>query len=264
MDISTIEHSAITSENRASLQTHMEKFDSFEAAALDGMSLKGQMGKPFKLMESMDSLPDDASRADFTTKTNKLLGREFASDIAGLEGLDMKLNSTSDVMDESMAAAFKQFVVEGKISKADAQKSIGFYNKAMASTRERIAAATKAAEDQAATQLVADKRACNDALVAHEDFATQEVVDKQNILLHRALKDEVGISSEDAEDMSEFLNSREGSTNPVLRRILMKSLAPLAAESSTDGGDGKPAGGKVMSEAEQAKETAVKKVLGWK
>lgn len=264
MDISTIEHSSITAENRESLQTHMEKFDSFEAAAIDGMGLKKMQGAPFKMPGSMESLPDDVSRAEFTLSARKLLGITHAGSVDDLADLDLMAGSTSDKMDDKLAAAFKEFVVSDKVDKATAQKMIGFHNKAMGTAREAYAAATKVAEDQAATQLVADKRACNDALVAHEDFATQEAVDKQNILLHRALKDNVGISVEDAEDMSEFLNSREGATNPVLRRILLKSLSPLAAESSTEGGDGKPAGGKVVSEAEAAKDAEVKKVLGWK
>ncbi len=40
MDITTIDHPSITAENRESFSTHMEKFESMEDAALDGMALK--------------------------------------------------------------------------------------------------------------------------------------------------------------------------------------------------------------------------------
>jgi len=265
MDIEGIEHELITDENRGAFATHMEKFDSMEAAALDGMGLKQMQGKPFKFPESMDKLPDDTSRAEFISKAHKLLGVTHADSIDDLGDLDLKLGSTSDAMDDKLAAAFKEFVVSDKIDKATAQKMIGFHNKAMGLSREAFTAAKKAAEDQAAAKLISDKRACNDVLVAHADFATQEALDKQNILLHRALKDNAGISVEEADEMSEFLNDREGATNPVLRRLLLKAYAPMAAESSTEGGDGKGITGKpAMSEAEQKKEAEVKKVLRWK
>lgn len=265
MDISNIEHASITDDNRAALSTHMEKFDSFESAALDGMALKKMTGSPFKMPESMDNLPDDASRLDFSSKANRLLGRDFAADVAGLSGLDLKLNSTSDAMDETMANTFKQFVIDEKISNSDAQKIIGFHNKAMGTSREAVAVATKAAQDTADAKFIVDKKACNDALVAHADFAGQENLDKQNILLHRALKDNAGISAEEADGVAMFLSEGEGATNPVLRRLLLKAYAPMAASSETDGGDGKPVGNKpAMSEGEKKKDDELKKVLKWK
>jgi len=265
MEITDIEHPSITDENREAFSTHMEKFDSFEAAAVDGMGLKQMQGKPYKFPESMDKLPDDTSRAEFASGANKLLGREFAADVAGLADIDLKLGSTSDAMDEQLATAFKEFVVSDKIDKATAQKIVGFHNKAMGQAREQFAAAKKTAEDQAAAKFIADKRACNDAMVAHPDFKTQEALDKQTVLLHRALKDHLGITPERAEELSEFLKSREGSTDPIIRAAMIKAYAPMAAESSVEGGDGANTAGKpAMSEAEQEKDAAVKKTLGWK
>ncbi len=260
------EHSSVTDENRAAFNTHMAKFPTQADAVVNHMELAKQIGKPGKLPESMDGFADDTARAEFKTGAHKLLGITHANSIDDLADLDLRLGSTEDTkMDDNLATAFKQFVVDEKLSKGDAQKIVGFHNKAMGLAREAFAAATKAAEDQAAAKFISDKRACNDALVAHADFATQEKLDKENVLLHRALKDNAGISVEEAESMAVLLSEGEGATNPVLRRLLLKAYAPMAAESSTEGGDGKPAGAKPkLSESEQKKDDEVKKVLKWK
>ena len=122
MDISTIEHGSITTENRESFSKHMEKFETMEDAALDGMALKKLTGKPFKMPESLDKLPDDTSRADFASQAHRLLGITHAQNIEDLADLDLKRGSTADAaMDDKLAAAFKQFVVDEKLSKGDAQ-----------------------------------------------------------------------------------------------------------------------------------------------
>ncbi len=260
------EHSSVTTENRDAFNTHMDKFPTINDAVADGYGLAQMKGKPTKLPESMDGFADDTARAEFKTGAHRLLGIIHANSIDDLADLDLRLGSTEDTkMDDNLATAFKQFVVDEKLSKGDAQKIVGFHNKAMGLAREAFAAATKAAEDQAAAKFISDKRACNDALVAHADFATQEKLDKENVLLHRALKDNAGISVEEAESMAVLLSEGEGATNPVLRRLLLKAYAPMAAESGTDGGDGKPTGNKpAMSEAENKKEDDMRKVLKWK
>lgn len=259
MDITGIEHGSITAENRVAFSTHMEKFESMEDAALDGMDLKGQMGKPFKFPEAMDKLPDDASRADFTSQANKLLGNEFSADMAGLADVNLRGGlPEGSPYDENFANAFKQFAIENKIPKASMSKIAEFFN--LASTKATGDLNAKTAADFAAAKKVTD-----DALAAHEDFGGKEKLDAQTVLLHRALVSNLGLSTEDANGMAEFMRDREGATNPVLRRILLKQLAPLAAESDNDGGGGHAKSDKAkLSEDEQKKEDAAKKILGWK
>ena len=163
-------------------------------------------------------------------------------------------------MDEALATNFKQFVVDEKIGKADAQKIIGLHNKVMGTARDQYAAEVKAANDRAAADHIAAVRACNDALVAHEDFGDQEKLDKQTVLLHRALVDNVGISGDRAEEIAAFMKDGMGATDPVIRRAMLKTYAPLAAESSQMGpGQGRPAATVVKSEQDKQ----VAKDIGW-
>lgn len=259
MDISALEHVSITAENRAAFSTHMEKFESMEDAALDGMDLKSQTGKPFKFPEAMDKLPDDASRAEFTSQANKLLGNEFAVDMAGMADVNLKGGlPEGSPYDENFANAFKQFAIDNKISKAKMAKIAEFFN--LASTKAIGDMNAKTAADFAAAKKVTDE-----TLAAHEDFGGKEKLDAQTVLLHRALTSNLKLSTEEANGIAEFMRDREGATNPVLRRILLKQLAPLAAESDNDGGGGLPKGDKTkLSAEEQKKEDEVKKVLHWK
>ena len=232
MDITTIEHPSITVENKEAFSTHMEKFESMEDAALDGMDLKSQTGKPFKFPESMDKLPDDASRSDFTSQARKLLNIEHAADVAGLADVNLKKGLVEgSPYDENFANSFKQFVVDNKIPKSAIEPLAEFFNLASAKATGDYAAKT-------AADFATAKKTTEDALIAHEDFGTKEKLDEQSVLMHRALTNNLGLSTEEANGIAEFLRDREGATNPVLRRLILKQLAPLAAESNNEGGGG--------------------------
>ena len=263
MDISTIEHESITSENRGALATHMEKFDSFEAAALDGMDLKGQMGKPFKVPESMDKLPDDTSRADFTSQANKLLGRTIPKDLDGLKDVNFKEGLEDDAeMDDQFVGLVKQWAVDEGVSTQSLGKMVRLMNGPLSDHLTQSGEAAKlAATEQAKADHVVKLKACNDALTSHADFGNTEKLDQQTILLHRALKDNVSLSVEDANEVAEFLRDREGATNPVVRRLLINQLAPLAAEGSNEQGKGGNKAPAARTAKEQMPKTGA--ALGW-
>ncbi len=233
------EHESVTDDNREAFNSHMAKFPTQAAAVMDGYGLAKQKGVAFKLPESIEKLPDDASRATLLAQTNKLYGREIAADLEGLADLDMKSGSTAEgeMYDETLAKAFKEWVVAEKIEKSVAQKAIKFHNEAMALARTAYAGKTEELTKKDAADRLAEVTACNDALVAK--FGTKEKLDEQTVLMHRALLNNTGCSTEEAADVAEFLKDREGATNATLRRILISNLAPLATESL--GPDGKPA-----------------------
>ncbi len=256
------EHASVTDENREAFNTHMAKFPTQADAVADGFGLAKLKGVAFKFPDSMDKLPDDASRADFTTQANKLLGREFSADIAGLSDMDMKLGSTSDKpIDDIAANALKQMVVDKVIDKKQAQALVEFHNKSVGVATTANTAAVAAAEQKASTEHAAAVTACNAALVAHPDFGTQEKVDEQTVLLHRALLNNVKCAADEAADLANFMKDGEGATNATLRRVLLSQLAPLAAEAGSHAGEGgnEQPGEKPLTE--QLPETG--KALGW-
>ena len=255
------ENATLTDETRPAFNAHMAKFATQEDAIMDGYGLAKMKGQPFKFPESLAKLPTDASRADFTSQARKLLGISHAGSIEDLADMDLGAGAKEDIaMDDTLAANFKQFVVDNKISKADAQKIIGFHNAAMGTAREAHATASKDATDKAAADMLVAKRACNDALASHEDFGSQEELDKQTVFLHRALADNMGIDKDRAEELAVFMRDGVGATDPVVRRAMLKTYAPLAAESTNLGpGKGQPPASAVKSEQDKQ----VAKDVGW-
>lgn len=244
MDIEGLDLEAITEEDREAFATHMEKFDSLEAAAVDGMDLKRQAGKAYRIPDTLDGL-DDGGKADFTTKARRALNLESAADLDGLKDVNLKKGlPEGSPYDEDFAASFKQFAIDNKIPKSALEPLAEFFN---------LASAKAAGDMQAkrAADFAAAKQASDDALIAHKDFGSKEKLAEQNVLLHRALTNNVGFDVEEANEVAEFLRDREGATNPTIRRLLLNQLAPLAAESSNDGGKGTAPGERVESEQDK-------------
>ena len=233
------EADGLTDDNREAFTTHMAKFPTQAAAVMDGYGLAKQKGVAFKLPESIEKLPDDTARATMLAQINKLYGRDIPVDLDGLADLDMKSGSaTPDAkFDEAFAGKFKQWILDEKIEKSVAQKSIAFFNKAVGEAQVAYTAKTEEATKAAATERLAAVTACNDSLVT--TFGSKEKLDEQTVRMHRAILNNTGCSVDEAADVAEFLKNREGATNATLRRILISNLAPLATE--TLGPDGKPA-----------------------
>ncbi len=226
------EHTSVTPENREAFNTHMAKFPTVEDAVADGYGLAKQKGNPFKFPESMDKLPDDESRSDFTSQAHKLLGITHAKSIEDLADMDFKAGSADGVETETnLASAFKQYVVDNDISKGDAQKMIGFYNDAMG--KAVIANTTQVEADK-----LAKAKSVNEALIADPDFGSEEKVKEQSELLRRAVKEKLGLTADEYEEFGQAMADGILTENPVMAKAMLKLLAPLAAEGSTDGGGG--------------------------
>ena len=252
--IEEFEHEGITEDNRGAFNTHMEKFPTQADAVMDGYGLAKMKGKPFRMPESMDKLPDDVTRTDFTSQAQKLLGIEYATDLDSLSEINLKKGlPEGSAVDESFMNAFKQFVVDNKkIPNSVLEPLAEFFNVASVKAQGDMVAKT-------AADFATSKQAVNDALIADKDFGTKEKLDEQTVLLHRALTNNVGLNAEEANGIAEFLRDREGATNPVLRKVLLKTLAPLAASSSNENGTGNPP----VAPKDSYKGTQVEKDLGW-
>ena len=226
--VNEFEHDSITTENREAFNTAMEKFPTVNDAAVGYMELQKSAGKPFKMPESMDNLPDDATRADFTSKAHALLGTAPIKSIDELADMNFKEGLGDDaVINEDFVAMFKKWGHESGITKPALVKMVQFCNGQLADfTGEAHEAATRKAAEEKQTAITD----ANDAMKTH--LGGSEKLEEATVLLHRALLNNVGATAEEAEGLSKFMKEGEGATNPVLRRVLFKVLTPLAAESS--------------------------------
>ncbi len=237
--VNEFEHESITTENRPSFNTAMEKYDTKEAAIVGGFNAMKLTGKPFRLPESMDKLPDDATRSDFTAKTRALLGVVSpAKSVEELADVNFKDGLADDAeLNNDLVAAIKSWAVSDGIDKPSLSKMVKFFNGPMA---VMAAKATEAAKTAALEGKITDAKACDDTLAAHADFGNADKLKEQGILMERALLNNMGLSADEA---AAFAEARKGSicdTNPTMKRVMLKLLAPMAAESSnqTPGGPG--------------------------
>lgn len=235
------EHPSITDENREAFNTTASKFASKDDMAVGYMELEKSAGKPFKLPKSLDKLPDDTVRADFTAQAHKLLGIEHAPNVEALADLNMKAGFVEgQQVDEALAGAYKQWVVKNKVPKAIAQAGILFHNQMMGKAMKEYAQQTETKEREDEAAKIKAAKACNEALVAHPDFGSVEKLQEQSELFRRAMQNNVGLTPEEYEQLGDGVVDAMITTHPVLARVLLKQFAPLAATSSHEGSGGGP------------------------
>ena len=256
MDITEVQHESITADNREALSTHMEKFDSFEAAAVDGMSLKKMQGAPFRMPKSFDGM-DDAGKADFNTQVDTLRGVQRVKSIDDLKALDLKAGSKNDnPADEGLANLLKEYAVQEKMSVGEVQRMIKFSNGTLG---DHVAKLNEASKEQALQADIDARTKVNAALVADPDFGSQDEVDKQSALLRRTLETKLGLSADELKEAGMDLGNSPWVENPKLAKLLLQTFAPMSKESSMDNGDGKPPAEPVVSDQDKQ----VAKDLGW-
>ncbi len=249
------EHESLaTPEAKESFTSAMSKYETQEEALLGGFNAMKSMGKPFKLPESLDKLPDDNIRNDFRSQASKLLGIEDGiSDIKAFDDIDFSDGLPDGVvMDEDFVNSYKQFAIDTKKTRSQVEKEVGFYKQALTKATEKVNQKIEAQKLEAANKT-------NEALIAH--FGSKEEVAKQSELVRRAFQNHAGLTAQEYEEVGEALADSALTKNPVLTRALVKLVAPLAAEGSTDKGTGGNPPPKQVTVKDMNPKTA--KALGW-
>lgn len=232
-----VEHSGITTDNREAFNTAMEKFPTANDAAVGYMELQKTAGAPYKFPDSMDKLPDDASRDAFGSKARELLGIiPGVKSIDDLNDIDLRAGLADDAgIDENLGKMLKELAVENGWPKSMVQKLIDWNNGPLSKYATENIEANNA---KALTDKVEAAKLCDEELARHPDFGSADKVKEQMILMERSLCTNFGLTPDQAE---EFAKNRLGSicdTDPVMKRILLKTLSPLAATSKDQGTGG--------------------------
>jgi len=243
------EHESLsTDEARESFTKAMSKYDSPESAIMGGFEAMKLTGRPYKLPESIDKLPDDNVKKQFQDELHKVLGvidskDAFGDDFNFAEGLEDGRQA-----DENIVETFKDFAVKNNFTRQQAQAGVNFWNGMMRQARE--AEAQKAKDELGKV---------NEALKA--EFGDK--VDENIELMRRTFQNNAGLSAEEFEQIADDL--METGTilrKPVLAKAIVKLLAPMSKEGGTDTGEG---GTKQEGEGETIEEQLPKtaKALGW-
>ena len=233
-------------------QSALVKYNSREEAILGGLNAQKSLGKPFRLPESLDKLPDDKARGEFQDGVLKLMGAvdkpEALKDINWTAGMP-----DGSKADEGLQTAFAAFAVENKIPKGIAQKGVEFWNKMVAQLRTANETTQQTAKTENQTKV-------NEALV--NALGSAEKVAEKTELIKRMFKNNLGLTAEEYDQAAEDLVVSGFTGNLTLCKALMAAADKLAGEGSTDagggGGGGKPQPKKITEELPKTS-----KALGW-
>ncbi len=246
----TFVHDSVTTDNRADFVSANSKYATMEDAAFGGFNAQKRAGKPFWFPESIDKLPDDASRSDFTTKARSLLGINIPKDVEALNDFNFKDGlAEGSKVDDNFVGLIKNWAVEKGVSTSELKKMVSFYNGPLTKHVTEIAAEMETQQFEAAA------KACHEALVADPDFGSDEKVKEQSELFRRAILNKFGLSPDDAEEVADAMVKGGLTTNPKLAKIMLKAFAPMAAEGSTNAGGGTGTAGIKQASPYEAKKT---------
>ena len=228
------ENAAVTTENRESFNTAMSKYATQDEAIIGGYNAQKAMGKPFRVPESMDKLPDDASRNEFSSQARSALGINTPKSVDDLADFNFKDGLAEDAtVNEDLVGKLKAWAVEAGVDTGSLQKMVSFYNGPLG----QFAIESKAERDTAAFE--AKATACNDALVT--DYGSTEKVQEQTELFKRAISAMATKNGLDVDATTEVVQAMvDGgiTTNPKLAKIMLQAFSPMAAEGGTFSGDG--------------------------
>ena len=136
---------------------------------------------------------------------------------------------------EDFANSFKQFVVDNKIVKANAQKLLSFHNESQAAAM--TAFAKKQEDDRVATAEQVNKDLAV-ALGGDDKVKEMSELFKRTFTTNKDFMQKMGIAPEKAEKIADAMVKGGLTRDPDLARIMLKTFAPLSAEGSNLSGEG--------------------------
>ena len=213
------------------------KFNTADDAHLGYIQLQRSAGKPFKLPDSLDKLPDDATRADFTGRIGKLMGAvendESMADVNFADGLP-----DANMVNADLVTAFKAFAIANNLPKSTVAAMVKFNN--------QFAVKDRQTKDQTAVDIATK---VNGELLPM--FGGEDGIKKHNENVKRMFQNHGGLTDEEFQAVVPgLIESGITKSTPLSKGIY--NIAAKFPEGSTEAPGG-PGGNKELTEGEKAK-----------
>lgn len=227
------------------MKTAFAKYNSKDEAFKGAYEAQKQVGRPYKLPESLDKL-DEKTRGEFTAGLNKLTGAvekaEDLKDINFAAGLPEGVKPN-----DAIIGALSNFAVENHIPKSLIAKYAEYSNKMGTEMRVKMAQSQEA-------DFIAKAKACDDALIADPNYGTIGKVQEADELARRMYMKYSGLNAEEYEQAGNDLANSGFTRYPVLRKALHNQARQLVKEGSSEAGaGGAPPPAKELTKYEQNK-----------
>lgn len=208
-----------------SMVTIAKEYDSKDAALIGGLNAKKAVGKPFKLPESLEKLPDDKVRADFTAKVGKLLGKDISGvkdaeelgDVNFADGL-----SDARMLNEDLVKEVKEWAVKTNAPKSQVKEVAQMINKFIMGF-VNTEAKTKAEKSTEVTNAL-------NGLYGGDDGVK---IQQENV--HRMFLNHAGLTVEEYDDVAKTIVNSGMSQNVAISKALFNLSKPFV-EAKTEKG----------------------------
>lgn len=200
----------------------MNKYESREAFDIGAVNAMKSVGSPFRLPKTLDSLPDDAVRADFHTKVGELLGRDITSvtkaeDLADVNFADGLADASK--VNEGLKTAFTEMVVGAGMSKSLAQKLITWNNTMATQSKNKTAEDATTAAGKVLTEV-------------QGLYGGQAGVERHENMLSALIAQHGGLTAAEGETLNGIL-TKSRSEHVVLNKALFNMAKKIMPESTT-------------------------------
>jgi hypothetical protein len=226
----------------------LAKFESKDDIAISYMELQKSASRPYKLPESLDKLPDDKTRGEFTVNTLKLLGAVDKEE--ALDDLDYAVGLPKDrQLDTALVGRLKKYAVEKHWPKSIVQDVVGLHNIINEETRQNLV--NQFNDLQAKAKEARIKR-----------YGSEEKDKEVFELIRRMFQNCGDLTPEEYEDSAVSLMNNGITTDPIIYKALGVFASKLVKEGTTETGEGGKPKEKPKGIAEQL--PGIAKELDWK
>lgn len=227
------------------------KYGSTEEALVGGLNAMKAVGKPYKLPESLDKLPDDNVRTEFTGHINKLYGGIDSADAVGDVNFAEGLPEGSEVVGP-LKDAFTNFAVEKKMTKSLFKDLVKFNNEFIGSDtfQQYMSEKQEKLRQQKAEEV-------NGKLT--EALGSKEALQTGSENVKKMFQNNAGLNAEEFESVADDLIDSGITQNATLAKALI-NIANTFKEGSTAGQEPPPGETKSTIKDEMPGSAGV---LGW-
>lgn len=235
-------------------KTVIKEYETQEAFNVAGLHAKKMVGAPYRFPKSVESLPDDAVRADFASQVAKFHG-ERAYDESQLDTVNYADGlADARTVNDKLKGVLTEFAKTTKMPKEQVQGLVSAYNAFSTEFLNEHNAAQAKTKTETATKVNEELKTL---------YGGDEGVKVNTDNVRRMLKDHAGLTAEEYEQSAVGLIESGITGSAVLSKALFNLAKPFA-ESTTEtietGGVKKEEGESNLNEQMPATAEA----LGWK
>lgn len=213
-------------------KTVLKEYTSQEEFMSAGLEAKKMVGTPFRLPKSLESLPDDDARAEFTSGVESVLGVKRVQSEEDLEGIDFaKGYKNAKDANKDVEAAIKKFAIEKGRTKAQVEELITLVNQ----TNQGL-------KNTAEQKIIDDATEVKKTLTVM--CGSEDKVNSSYDGVRKLFQNHCGLSEQEFENAGKTFVEKILTKDAVMSKAFFNLAESIVTEGDTDtgskGGKGKP------------------------